>query len=419
MGVPDLAAQTTLELEGTLVSLQHIQDGKYLFLCALTILLYDHLLTLSEEVETVWKRKKTWILYLFLIVRYYAILAVVIVAFGRGYFSTEMTRERWMFFLPLGITMPLTILPGVLMIVRVYALWDRNRFVLYGLCTYLVAQMCAGLWQYTVSGGTPAPLPLDNYEYHFCIYLPPKSIGRASTMFVLMELTFDSIIFLLTITRTIYMYTRHRHTTRIKDQGSGLIENLVRDGAFYFGVIFSFNLSWVLMILYAPTNLRAIASIPSSCVTTIMICRITLNLRTTVYGPARVDIRTMANSYPLADVGSGRRPRNGRSSTADRLEIGVHIETEFEGDSDQDVKPTTSTGIDGELPFSNGNGFGRTLGRTSPLPLSPAPAYAEPSSPSTPAHLASAGARGQMPLLPRFAEVEYGSGRGFDGGQAI
>lgn len=76
-----------------------------------------------------------------------------------------------MLFLPLGITMPLTILPGILMLIRsastlplsfplevntstfsVYALYNRNRLILFGLSTSLVLQTVAGLWQYTVSG---------------------------------------------------------------------------------------------------------------------------------------------------------------------------------------------------------------------------------------------------------------------------
>jgi len=156
-------------------NLRQIQIGKYFFLAAYTILLYDHLLTLPEEIQTVWKKKKTFPLYLFILVRYYALLSVSVVAFG--FFSTEITRSRcghWMLFLPLGITVPLTLFPGILMLIRVYAIYNRNKIILYGLSASLLLQTIAGLWEYTVRGGRAAPLPLDNYEYHFCIYLPPK-----------------------------------------------------------------------------------------------------------------------------------------------------------------------------------------------------------------------------------------------------
>ncbi|TFY70477.1 hypothetical protein EVG20_g2506 [Dentipellis fragilis] len=306
----------------TVENLHQILIGKYFFLGTLTMLLYDHILTLPAEVQTVWKKKKTYVLCLFLfvgpfygvIVRYYALFAVIIVAFG--FFSTEMTRERcahWMLFLPLGVTVPLMLFPGILMLIRVYALYNRNKVVLFGLSTILLAQTIAGIWQYSVSGGTPAPDPIDNYEFHFCIYLPPKKLGRTASMYVFMELGYDTLIFFLTLGRTSYMFWRH--------QGRGpssrsLLDNLIRDGAFYFAVIFSINLTWVVMILYAPTGLRAISSIPSACITTVMICRITLNLRVTVYGPPRIDERTgNANEIPLSKLRSLRSPRAANFTT--------------------------------------------------------------------------------------------------------
>ncbi|KAH9171098.1 hypothetical protein EDB89DRAFT_1974175, partial [Lactarius sanguifluus] len=317
-------------LPALLENLRQILVAKYFFLGAYTILLYDHMVTIPEEIQTVWKKKKTFPLYVFILVRYYALLSVSVVAFG--YFSTFMTRSRcarWMLFLPLGITMPLTILPGILMLIRVYALYNRNRLILYGLSASLVLQTVAGLWQYTVSGGTPAPDPLDNYEYHFCIYLPPKRIGHLSTMYIFWELGYDSVVFLLTIARTFYMHWRHQGMIR----SGGLVSNLVQDGAFYFGCIFSVNLMWAVMILHAPTGLRAIAGIPSSCVNTLMVCRITLNLRTAAYGPTIFETTQRTGGIPMTDLRSPRSPLPRSLSTLDPTrtkDLQVHVQTDYD-----------------------------------------------------------------------------------------
>ncbi|KAI0292302.1 hypothetical protein BC826DRAFT_447948 [Russula brevipes] len=288
--------------------LSQIQDGKYFFLGGYTVLLYDHLLTLPAEVQTVWKKKKTFPLYLFILVRYYALLAVSVVAFG--FFSTEMTRSRcahWMLFLPLGMTVPLTLLPGILMLVRVYAFYNRNKIILYCLTASLLLQTAAGIWQYTVEGARPAPLPLDNYQYHFCIYLPPKKIGHTSILYISWELGYDTLVFFLTASRTLYMHWSHQGITTIRGKKPSLMISLVRDGAFYFGCIFSVNLTWVIMILLAPTNLRAISALPSACVNTIMVCRITLNLRMSIYGPTTFE-RTH-NDVPMGDLANARSGR--------------------------------------------------------------------------------------------------------------
>jgi len=246
-------------------------------------------------------------------------------------FGHSSSCARWMLFLPLGVTMPLTILPGILMLIRVYALYNRNRLILFGLSTSLVLQTAAGLWQYTVSGATPAPDPLDNYEYHFCIYLPPKRIGHFSTMYIFWELGYDSVVFLLTIARTFYMHWRHQGVIR----SGGLVDNLVQDGAFYFGCIFSVNLMWALMILYAPTGLRAIAGVPSSCVNTLMVCRITLNLRTAAYGPTPFE--RPPHGIPMTDLKSPRSPQPPFSLNATGTkDLQVHIQTDYDHMQDHD-----------------------------------------------------------------------------------
>ncbi|KAI0084423.1 hypothetical protein BDY19DRAFT_539233 [Irpex rosettiformis] len=212
---------------------------------------------------------RLWVLvsWIFILARYYSVLAMIAVSVG--YFSPAMTRERcdkWMFFLPLGVTVPLSLLPSILMSLRVWAMYTANRLLLSFLLLYIAGQTAAGLWQYTVPGATPAPDPLDNYEFHFCIYLPPKKIGHLSIMYVSMEVAFDSIIFLLTISRTIYMHHHRRrefarsgYNEDVPFRGWTLLDSLVKDGALYFAAIFSINLTWVIMILHAPTGLRAIA----------------------------------------------------------------------------------------------------------------------------------------------------------------
>ncbi|KAI0084415.1 hypothetical protein BDY19DRAFT_538767 [Irpex rosettiformis] len=290
-------------------SLWDIQVGKYFFLAGISILFYDHAITFSQEVEVIWKHKKTYISWLFIIVRYYCLLAMIVVSVG--YFSTVMTRERckhWMLFLPLGVTVPLSLMPSILMSIRVWAMYNGNRYLLGFMLLYLAAQTAAGLWQYTVPGGTPAPDPFDNYEYHFCIYLPPKSIGHASILYVSMELAFDSLTFLLTVSRTFFVHfyrgaecglSRPSWSSGARSQRRSLLDSLVQDGALYFAAIFSINLTWVVMILHAPTGLRAIAAIPSACLMTTVICRITMNLRTTAYTPSH-PTQSMATSGDIA-----------------------------------------------------------------------------------------------------------------------
>jgi hypothetical protein len=54
-------------------------------------------------------------------------------------------------------------------------------------------------------------------------------------MYVSWELGYDTLVFFLTVVRTVYMHWRHQGIKSASGGKPGLIHNLVRDGAFYFG----------------------------------------------------------------------------------------------------------------------------------------------------------------------------------------
>lgn len=58
-------------------------------------------------------------------------------------------------------------------------------------------------------------------------------------MYLFFELGFDTLVFLLSMSRTIYVYFKHQGAGTIG--GSGLMKNLIRDGIFYFGCVLVFR----------------------------------------------------------------------------------------------------------------------------------------------------------------------------------
>ena len=75
---------------------------------------------------------------------------------------------------------------------------------------------------------------VDSPRASWSMNAPPFS-GHLSTMYVSWELGYDTLVFLLTVVRTVYMHRRHQGITSTTGGKSGLISNLMRDGAFYFG----------------------------------------------------------------------------------------------------------------------------------------------------------------------------------------
>ena len=69
-----------------------------------------------------------------------------------------------------------------------------------------------------------------------------------------------------------------------------------------------------------------------------MVCRITLNLRTTVYGPTTFERTNHSNSFPLSDLRnparSGRSDQTVESTVTKNLE--VHIRKEYDQSKEYD-----------------------------------------------------------------------------------
>ncbi|KAI0044135.1 hypothetical protein FA95DRAFT_1608813 [Auriscalpium vulgare] len=283
-------------------TLQDVRINKFAFLAAYTILLYDHLCTIPTEIESFWKKKKSRLSYLYIFIRYYTPFVMTITAVG--FFSPAMTLSKcshWMYFLPIAVTITLMLLSGTLMAIRVYALWSKNVHLLSGLLLFLLTQTTVALWATLKSGGKPFPYLLNNYDFHFCIFLSPNVGAVSSTsIYVFMDLGYDTMIFLLTISRTIYI---HRTGRASGEKSGNLVQSLARDGAVYFGGIFLMNFIWVMMILTARPTLHGLSAMPSAVITTILVTRITTNLRVVAHGPAHLHERTV-DGVPLSVMNS-------------------------------------------------------------------------------------------------------------------
>jgi hypothetical protein len=119
----------------------HLSAHKYFFVCTLTVAAWDTLV-LSPRA---WRLSKTpeWPLLkvLFQVLRYLMPAEFIIVAVA--FFSTNFTREmcdRFYLFEPI-VTMVLVSTCSVVHLVRVHAIYDKSRPILFGLGALLLAQV--------------------------------------------------------------------------------------------------------------------------------------------------------------------------------------------------------------------------------------------------------------------------------------
>ncbi|GLB39350.1 hypothetical protein LshimejAT787_0605120 [Lyophyllum shimeji] len=151
----------------------------------------------------------------------------------------------------------------LIMILRVYALYGRSIPILASLLFLWVCQIVIS------SVGLSSGFALD---------LPPGFIG---CIFSSTSPTFPSLWVAPLVTDTlIFALTLLRTRRYVAWSGTNLtLEVFMRDGAMYFLVIFIANLANTLLYFLAPADLKAIGASFSQLITSTMVSRLVLNLR--------------------------------------------------------------------------------------------------------------------------------------------
>ncbi|KAJ3504173.1 hypothetical protein NLJ89_g8078 [Agrocybe chaxingu] len=185
-------------------------------LAGFIVLVYDHALTIDDETERIWKERLSGASLLFLLNRYVSLLRAIvgIAAFHHPRWAGAIC-DHVVHFLG-SSSVVVTSLCGLLMILRVYALYRRSNTLLAFLLSIWIAQLVASAVGVSKAGA---------------LQLPP---------------------------------------------GPGFV---VRDGTLYFLVIFLVNLSNAFLFFFAPENLKPVTSPLSVMLTSTMVSRLVLNLR--------------------------------------------------------------------------------------------------------------------------------------------
>ncbi|KAJ3561143.1 hypothetical protein NP233_g10375 [Leucocoprinus birnbaumii] len=245
------------------LEVSHLLAGKYFQLAAFSMLVYDHILTFSQEivafkVDKIWLNRFSAVTALFLVNRYATLIQFIIIVTGPildwGIVSLFFQSIISPTMLPPAHDVPkvstLCAFRGddhsrtcscntalsvgqLLMILRVYAIYDCNTRIFAFLMVLWVAQMIASV--YGLHTGFPAPLSKGLVG---CIL---NGEGPIFPSVWIAPLVTDSAIFLLTINKTKH-YLCHFLSLFMSEATVRPLVILVRDGTIYFLVIFVANL---------------------------------------------------------------------------------------------------------------------------------------------------------------------------------
>ncbi|KAJ7484147.1 hypothetical protein FB451DRAFT_1231641 [Mycena latifolia] len=245
------------------------QVYRYLFLSGLTVLLYDHLLTLGTEVQTIWLSKLRPSTLWFLGVRYISLLSsAMILVFYFGNLSPEScaTMER-------GLEALLLIQEGLVeltLCLRVFAMYGFNLWIISSLGIASTVAAALGLWT-VIEYGHPQMLTMAGLMG--CHTAIPRDTALRSAGGWLAQFLLDLIVFCLTV------YCAYRDRSAIRYVPGSLVGRMARDGAMYFGIIVLANLANILTLFLGDIMIAGILSWPTTSLSVALICRLMLNLQ--------------------------------------------------------------------------------------------------------------------------------------------
>ncbi|KAF7289752.1 hypothetical protein MIND_01348800 [Mycena indigotica] len=255
-------------------ALQDIETTRFAQLASSAIIIFDHVITLDEEVELIWRSSWSMGKILFIINRYYTLFSVVLNNYSL--FSASLTDSvrlnflRWQ-----GWTgMVTAVIAEVILQMRLYALYYQDKKVLALMSTLFVLSLAASAAiMGTVLGGLSAISHLPGTGVTFCI-----PIGTPQYFFVywIPMLFFESLLCVLALYRGLRTF---RASVSLYQSGRHLVTILIRDSVLYFIVMFASYLTNLMVWLLARQTLLEVPIAFSVALSCVLCNRIVLNVR--------------------------------------------------------------------------------------------------------------------------------------------
>ncbi|KAI0356419.1 hypothetical protein OH77DRAFT_1400860, partial [Trametes cingulata] len=243
----------------------------YVGLASFTALVWDHFITLGDEIEYIWKRKKGPLIYLFFLNRYLTPLGFVINLFGSC--DSPLTASRCQHFVRYEGSMTVIGIntTALMMLLRIYAMYEGRKLVVLFVTAVFLVEFGVNAWLLTHGVGTKQTHIYPAVKACTMIFDPEKVKGPIASASAWLPLLYDTIVLLFTLKRTY---------RGIKNPTAGRIMRiLLKEGLMYYSVIFSITLILTLMIVFAPDGLKNLTAQTEYLMTVAMMSRITLHLK--------------------------------------------------------------------------------------------------------------------------------------------
>ncbi|KAF9790515.1 hypothetical protein BJ322DRAFT_1104166 [Thelephora terrestris] len=220
---------------------EHTLITKCITLAGTVVVIWDHLLTLPDEVKYVWRKERSWVFWLFVTSRYSILLYKTwntISTFWPGYTQelcaqvcnrTVKLEGYYFVFITLG---------QIFLTMRVYALTEASRYVLVVFGILVTSSFATGVWLVSVPSATAVELPnihLDSFRT--CIFSASTTAEWAYRAQVAVA---DLVTVVCIVVFVLKLKANHGQSRMTR-----LMRTILQDGVLYFFVMAAFHLTMV------------------------------------------------------------------------------------------------------------------------------------------------------------------------------
>jgi len=257
----------------------------YTVLMGWAITFYDHSIQLDREVDLVWSRifntRFSVSTSLYLLARFTLPFAYLL-NLNEDLKALQSPSLRDLKISVEWVEIFSQCVIAVIMGLRTYAIWDRNRLV-------LLVLVCVGSTVPGIGIFLGVSIANGSHSQQFT-----NAVSFRSMLLSLMSLIFDFAVICLTIGRSVQLKRVHRYTP------GGVLDTILRDGSIYFIALAATHLLNVLTFWFAPEALVGLAIAPSRSIAVVLATRLMLNLREMYYhNRARTDMSgDVHRAYP-------------------------------------------------------------------------------------------------------------------------
>ncbi|KAJ7791282.1 hypothetical protein B0H14DRAFT_2535082 [Mycena olivaceomarginata] len=263
-------------LQSIVVALENVLTTRYLSAAGYVVLLYDHLLTLDDEVKYVWSAPGTIAKVLFLTLRYMVPLfltgetitrtGIVVIPMSDvvcKIWTSLATYAGWF-----SITMS-----NFLVLLRIWTTLPRgHRLITWSLVFFIVMQLASlGVTTWVISN--MIRVLFFDPAAGFCSFSAKPNVAG---------LWIPGLIFEVVVFMTVCWNALDRPRALGTDSETHITQILFRDGVIYFIILFVLRVSNTVLALVAPVSLIFVAVYFIWAATTITTSRLIINSRRAV-----------------------------------------------------------------------------------------------------------------------------------------